>query len=161
MIVSSAKPRKQRLFRYTAPMHMRQHFLHAHIDKKLREKLQIKMRSVQIRRGDSVRVVAGSNKGKEGKVVNVSLRSGRIEIDSLKRKSARGKEFGVKVSVNSVCITDLNLDDKLRAAKLNVQAKGGPKPQRQQEVPTQKVNEDVEKPLATQKTVATVAANKV
>jgi large subunit ribosomal protein L24 len=120
MMVQSSKPRKQRLFRYTAPLHVRQHFLHVHLDKKLKDKFQIKKRSVQVSKGDSVKVMTGSNKGKEGKVMSVSLRSGRILIDTIKRKNAKGKELHIPIYASNVYITELSLEDKMRAAKLNL-----------------------------------------
>jgi large subunit ribosomal protein L24 len=119
-MIKSSKPRKQRFFRYNAPMHARQHFVHSHIDKALRAKLGIKRRSVQISKGDTVKIMAGSKKGTTGKVIRVSLRTGRISIDSLVKKTAKGKEFNVPVSASCVYITELNLSDKLRAAKLKL-----------------------------------------
>ena len=44
MMTGSAKPRIQRLFRFTAPMHQRQHFMHAHVDKELRKKMGLNRR---------------------------------------------------------------------------------------------------------------------
>jgi len=119
-MIQSSKPRKQRLQRYTAPMHVRQHFVHAHLDKELRTKLGIKQRAVQISRGDTVKVMSGSKRGTVGKVTLVSLKTGRIHIDSLMRKNAKGKESSVGINVSNVYITALNLTDKLRAAKLKV-----------------------------------------
>ncbi len=119
-MIKSSKPRKQRFFRYNAPMHVRQHFVHSHIDKSLKAKLGIKRRSVQISKGDTVKVMAGSKKGTSGKVLSVSLRTGKIRIDSLVKKTAKGKEFNIPISASCVYITDLNLSDKMRAAKLKV-----------------------------------------
>ncbi len=153
MMIQSAKPRKQRLFRYTAPMHLRQHFLHVHVDKALRQRLQLKARTVQIKRGDSVKVMSGSHRGAEGKVLKVSLRTGRLELDTLKRKNARGKEMGIPISASIVYITELNLDDKRRAAKLNLkvspQAKAQPTPkQERREQPKEQPKEERQPPSA-------------
>lgn len=119
-MIESSKPRKQRHFRFNAPMHARQHFVHAHVDKELGAKLGMKRRAVQISRGDTVRVMSGSKKGTSGKVTRVDLRTGRVFIDSLMRKNARGKEHGVGISSSNVYITALNLTDKVRAAKLRL-----------------------------------------
>lgn len=117
----SSKPRKQRFFRYNAPLHVRQHFLHSHIDKSLKKKLNLKKSSVQISKGDTVKIMAGSKRGTTGKVTRVNLGTGRISIDSLTKKNARGKEFNIPVSASNVYITDLNLTDKYRAEKLKVE----------------------------------------
>lgn len=119
-MIASGKPRKQRNFRFNAPMHVRQHFTHSHLDKALRAKLNIKKSSIQISKGDTVKVMAGSKKGTTGKVTRVNLRTGRIFLDSLVKKNARGKEFNVGISASNVYITDLNLTDKIRAGKLKV-----------------------------------------
>ncbi len=101
-------------------MHMRQHFVRVHIDKALRDKLKLTKRTVQISKGDTVKVMAGSKKGTTGKVVSVSLRTGKITLDNLSRKTTRGKEIKIQISASNVYITDLNLSDKYRAAKLKV-----------------------------------------
>jgi large subunit ribosomal protein L24 len=120
-MIESGKPRKQRKFRYNAAMHIKQHFLHAHVSKELRSKLKTP-RAIQISKGDTVRLMVGSKKGLTGKIARVSLRSGNVYIDSYTKKNARGKEYTVPVSVSNVYITDLNLSDKLRAARLKAPA---------------------------------------
>ena len=119
-MIQSSKPKVQRRFRFSAPLHMRQHFLHAHLDKALRAKLKIKTRAVQISKGDTVKVMVGKKSGTSGKVIAVNLRSGRIFIDSVLRKNAKGKELPVPIAVSNVYITELNLSDRMRAAKLKV-----------------------------------------
>ncbi len=119
-MIKSSKPRYQRRFRFNAPMHARQHFLHVHIDKALKAKLKIKTRAIQISKGDTVKLMAGPKKGTTGKVVSVDLRTGRITIDTLTRKSMRGKEVKLQIYASTVYITDLNLADKFRAGKLKL-----------------------------------------
>ncbi|MDE1871291.1 MAG: 50S ribosomal protein L24 [Candidatus Micrarchaeota archaeon] len=119
-MIRSSKPKRQRFFRFNAPLHVRQHFLHSHIDKQLRKRLSIKRSAVQISKGDTVKVMAGKNKGKSGKVIRVNLRTGKVSIDTFTKKNAKGKEFNIPISASSVYITELNLNDKVRAAKLNV-----------------------------------------
>ncbi len=119
-MIESSQPRKQRFFRFNAPMHVRQHFLHSHVDKVLKAKLNLKKSSIQISKGDTVKVMSGSKRGTTGKVTRVNLRTGKIMIDSLTKKNSRGKEFNVPINASNVYITDLNLTDKYRAAKLKV-----------------------------------------
>lgn len=119
-MISSSKPRKQRLYRFTAPLHERQHFVNSHVDKQLRARLGIKRRAIRIASGDTVRVMSGGKKGTTGKVVAVDLRSGRIRIGSITKKNAKGKEFNVSISPSNVYITELNLEDKVRAARLRL-----------------------------------------
>ncbi len=119
-MIQSSKPRKQRKFRFNAPLHIKQHFAHAHIEKELKEKLKIKKRSIQISKGDSVKIIRGLKKGSSGKVIKVDLNKSRLFIDSLNRKNAKGKEHNIPININNVYITDLNLSDKLRLKKLSI-----------------------------------------
>jgi large subunit ribosomal protein L24 len=94
--------------------------VHAHVDKQLREKLKIKKRTVQISKGDTVKIIKGVKKGVTGKVVKVDLKKVKVFIDSATRKNAKGKESNIPINISNVYITDLNLGDKFRVAKLNV-----------------------------------------
>ena len=121
-MIKSSKPRKQRRFRFNAPLHELQHFSHSHVDKSLAKKLGITKRAVQVSKGDTVKVMSGKNKGKTGKVLRVDMRKGFLFIDSMKKKNAKGKEFDIPIRINNVYITDLNLSDKVRAGKLKLKA---------------------------------------
>jgi ribosomal protein uL24 len=101
-------------------MHLRQHFMNAHVDKTLRAKTGIKKRAIRVATGDTVKIMSGSKKGTSGKVTSVDLRRGRIKVSTLMKKNAKGKEFSVSISPSNVYITDLNLEDKVRAARLKV-----------------------------------------
>lgn len=117
-MIKSGKPRKQRRFRFTAPMHVRQRFVHVRVSKELAAKLATKRRSVAVRRGDTVRIMSGSSRGKTGKVLSVDLRKGAVFVDGIARKNAKGKELQIPIVASNVYAIDLDLGDKLRAAKL-------------------------------------------
>ena len=68
---SSVQPRKQRKYQYNAPAHIKGKFLAAHLSKELKEKYGT--RSIRVRVGDRVKVVRGTEKGKEGKVENADV----------------------------------------------------------------------------------------
>lgn len=113
-------PRKQRKFRFTAPEHLLQHMAHAHLSKAAKEKYGLNIRSVEICKGDTVKILKGSNKDKVGKVKYVNLRRQYVFLDSLKTKNAKGKEMNVSVRISNLSITELNLSDKYRAKKLKL-----------------------------------------
>ncbi len=152
-MMKSAKAKKQRLHRATAPLHERQHFVHSHIDKSLKQKLGIKARAVRISKGDTVKLMAGAKRGTTGKVTSVLLSTGMITIDSLVRKNAKGKERTIPINAANVYITDLNLEDKVRAKKLGLQAQ-----KRKAEEPKKPAEKQVEKqadkPAGNEKEVA-------
>ena len=118
-MIQSSKPRLQRKFRYTAPLHVRQKFVHSHISKELATKLGIKRRSMAVRKGDTVKIMTGKNRGKIGKVNQVSLGKGTILIEGILKKTAKGKEILIPISASNVYLTDLDLTDKLRKAKMD------------------------------------------
>jgi len=118
LMIQSGKPRKQRLFRYTASNHLRQRFVHAHIAKELAAKLGIKRRSIGVRRGDTVKVMAGAHRGKSGKVSGVDLHKAVVFVEGITRKNARGKETQIPISASNIYITEMDMNDRLRAAKL-------------------------------------------
>lgn len=121
-MIQSSQPRKQRLFRATAPMHIRQNFVNVHISKELAAKLGVKRRSIEIRKGDTVKVMAGDNKGKTGKVQEVNLKTGKIFVEGVTRKNAKNKELPIPIYASNLYLTDLDLTDEQRQAQ--VKAKG-------------------------------------
>ncbi len=117
-MIESGKPRKQRIFRYDAPMHLRQHMVNAHISKQLSQKLGIKKRSIAVRKGDVVMVMKGSSKGKSGKVDEVDLKRYTVTVSGVVRKNAKGKELPIPINASNVYIIELDDTDKLRKEKL-------------------------------------------
>ncbi len=124
-MIRSSQPRKQRKFRFTAPMHARQNFVNAHISKELSSKLGIRRRSIEVRKGDTVKVMAGDSRGKSGKVSDVSLKTGRILIEGVIKKNAKGKEKQISINASNVYISELDLADKFRKAEIEA-VKGKP-----------------------------------
>jgi large subunit ribosomal protein L24 len=110
--LSSRQPRKQRKYRYNAPLHRRQKMLAAHLDKALRK--EYRRRSIQIRVGDEVTVMRGEYRKKSGKVSAVSMKGLKIFIDSVKRKKVSGEEKEIPIDPSNVRITKLNMDDARR-----------------------------------------------
>ncbi|MCL5238896.1 MAG: 50S ribosomal protein L24 [Candidatus Marsarchaeota archaeon] len=117
-MIQSSKPRKQRLFRYTASNHARQRFANAHISKELAAKLGVKRRSIGVRKGDTVKVMSGASRGKTGKVTEVNMQRAVIFVEGITRKNAKGKESQIAIHASNVYITDMDLGDKLRSAKM-------------------------------------------
>jgi large subunit ribosomal protein L24 len=114
--VTSKQPRKQRKARIDAPLHVRQKYLHAPLEKKLADKYN--RRRVQIRKGDTVKVLRGDSRNREGKVAKVNLKDVSIEIDGITVHKADGSEVARPVHPSNVIITRLELKDKLRTSKL-------------------------------------------
>ena len=125
----SIQPRKQRLARYIAPLHMRQKLVHAHISKEAREKLKITKRSTAVREGDKVKVLKGKFRGKTGKVSEVDLKGLKIYVEGVTARKAKGAEVLAPLEPSNVMIIELDLSDKRRKEILErkgVAAAGGP-----------------------------------
>ena len=108
----SAKPRKQRKFLYTAPLHLKRKFLSSHLSKELREKY--KRRALPLRRGDEVQIMRGKLKGKTGKIARVNYKKYRVYIEGATRKRTVGTEAQIGLHPSKLKIINLNIDDKRR-----------------------------------------------
>ena len=75
-------------------------------------------RSVQVRTGDTVRIVRGDFSGVEGKVSDIDTTRQRLFVEGVTREKVAGTSEKVSVHCTKVMITRLNLDDKWRADSL-------------------------------------------
>ncbi len=111
-MIKSSKPRKQRKFLYSAPLHVRQKLVSAHLSEELR--LQLKKRSLPLRKGDEVKIMRGSFRGKTGKVAEVNLKKLKVYIEGITRKKAGGKEAKIPFHPSNLIIIKAELSDKKR-----------------------------------------------
>lgn len=86
----------------------------------LREKYRRK--SVRPRPGDSVRIVRGEFLGVEGKVTKVIDKDGRLNVEGVSREKMKGGTAPVPIEASKVILTSLNLEDKIRKAKLEAES---------------------------------------
>ncbi len=115
-ITKSVQPRKQRKFRYNAPLHFRQKFMHVHLSADLRKKYSF--RNIQLKKGDKVKVLRGNFKKKEGKVEKINLKQEKVFITGLERIKKEGSKMLVPFNPTNLIITELTLEDKKRKEKL-------------------------------------------
>lgn len=109
---SSTQPRKQRKYRYNAPLHVRQKLVHVHLSSELRKKHGT--RAAQVRKGDKVKVMRGKFKRQEGKVERVNLKRERVFISGLEYTKKNGSKVPVSFHPSNLLITVLELSDKRR-----------------------------------------------
>lgn len=117
----SKKPRKQRKFLFTAPLHIRRKLMSAHLSKELREKY--KTRSIPIRKGDEVEVMRGEFKKRTGKVVRVDLKKYRVYVEGLTIRRTDGTERLKAIHPSNLKIIKLALEDKERLKALERKGK--------------------------------------
>ncbi|MBN1275170.1 50S ribosomal protein L24 [Candidatus Woesearchaeota archaeon] len=118
----SEQRRKQRKYAHNAPYHVKGRFLSAHLSEELKKKHG--KRSARLREGDKVKVLRGSNKGKEAKVEKVDLKRTKVYLLKVERTKPDGNKVQQAFHPSNLMITELNLDDKKRKAKLERQAQG-------------------------------------
>jgi large subunit ribosomal protein L24 len=116
--IKSVQPRKQRKYRYNAPLHLKSKFLNVHLDKTLKSKYGI--RSIRVRKGDTVKISKGNYRGKSGKVDKVSLKYLKIYVQGIEQMKKDGSKSLVAIEPTNTIITNLDLSDKKRSKKLKV-----------------------------------------
>jgi large subunit ribosomal protein L24 len=114
---SSRKRRKQRKYRYNAPLHIKRKFVSSHLSKELIQKHNT--RNIQIVTGDKVKVLRGQFKGHTGKIEEVDIKKSRIFVSGIEIMKKDGSKTRYPINASNVIITELNLNDKKRNAALN------------------------------------------
>jgi len=112
----STQPRKQRKYRYLAPLHLKQKFMHVHLSPELRKKYAF--RNFQLKNRDKVKVLKGQFRKKEGKVERINLKREQVFITGIDRTKKEGTKLLVPFHPSNLLITELDLDDKKRKQKI-------------------------------------------
>ncbi len=115
MAIESSKPKKQREYLYSKPLHKRQKDLSGHLSKKLRQALG--KRSLQLRKGDTVRVMKGAKRNSEGKIMSVDYKKSIVCIEKLTRKKTDGTEIPLQFKACNLLVTDVDRSDSRRFKK--------------------------------------------
>jgi large subunit ribosomal protein L24 len=87
---ASRQPRKQRKFLANAPNHIKHKLMGSALDRPLRQKYG--RRSIEVVKGDEVKIMRGKFKGKQGKVGIVDVKHTRIQVDGVQRSKGKGGE---------------------------------------------------------------------
>jgi len=113
---SSKQPRKQRKYRYNAPLHIKGKFVSTHLSPELRKKYNF--RSLRLKTGDKVKIMRGQYKGKEEKVIEIDLRRSKVYLDKIIVTRIDGNTSKIPFKASNLMITDLDLSDKKRKQKI-------------------------------------------
>ena len=150
----STQPRKQRLAAYTRNAHDRCRAMGAHLSDELLKEYS-RMRTLTVRKGDTVKVVRGAFKGQVAKVIKVFPRKGMISIEEATLTKADNKKVARLFRPSKVIITKLDLSDPWRREKLQ-QFKGPASEQKREDAAEKeaKVADKEERAAETKETVA-------
>ena len=113
---SSKKPRKQRKYRLSAPLHIKKKFVQSHLSKDLRKKYS--KRSIGLRKGDKVKIMQGQFKKHEGKIEKINLKKTKVFVSGVELTKRDGTKRLFALHPSNLMITELNLEDKLRQKTL-------------------------------------------
>ncbi|WP_311172359.1 50S ribosomal protein L24 [Halobellus ordinarius] len=110
------QPRKQRQRTQNAPLHRRQTQVRATLSEDLRE--EYGQRNVRVNAGDTVEVLRGDDAGTEAEVVEVDLRDTAVHVEDVTVEKADGEEVPRPLDASNLRVTELDLEDDRREARL-------------------------------------------
>ena len=113
---SSRQPRKQRKYRFNAPLHIKSKFMASHLSEELKKKYS--KRSAIIRKGDKVKIARGQFRGKTGKIDRVDIKGTKVYIMGIEFIKKDGTKVASSIHPSNLIIIELNLDDKKRVKTL-------------------------------------------
>lgn len=114
---ASRKKNKQRKYLIMAPLSSRHKMISAHLSKELRQKY--KRRSLTLRKGDTVKIMIGEFRGKNGKIAVIDHKNYKVYIEGIQRSKKEGAKINVPIHPSNLQIIALSLEDKKRNEKLN------------------------------------------
>lgn len=101
---------------YNAPLHKKRKWISSHLAENLL--LKYDRRSLPVVKGDTVKIMRGSFRGHEDKIVKVNVRDQTVEIEGVTITTAKGTKIAKPIHASTVLITKLNVTDKWRRQKL-------------------------------------------
>jgi len=118
MKVSPHAPRRQRKALYNADPFERRRRMALPLSRELRGRFHI--RSLPVRKGDTVRVLSGSFETREERVAKVNRRDYTLILDNVTLKTGEEKLKALPIRPSHLVITRLNLADPWRRRVLRV-----------------------------------------
>jgi len=109
---SSSKARKQRKYRYNAPVNIARKLMSSNLSKELRK--TYKKRSFPVKKGDTVRIMRGGFSGKKGKIASIDRYNKKVYIEGIQRAKKEGTKVNVPFEPSNIQIIELNTEDKKR-----------------------------------------------
>ncbi len=114
---SSRQPRRQRKAQFNRPVHRRGMVMVLPLSKELRTRYH--RRRLTVRKGDTVRVLAGSFVGREERVARVDRKNRRLILDNVTLRKADKKLQQLPLNPGHLLLTRLNLSDAWRRRVLH------------------------------------------
>ena len=87
--------------------------------------LKYNVRSMPVRKGDTVKIIRGALKGHVDKVAKVNLKYGLVTVENATIAKADGTQLPKWIHPSNIIITKLDLSDPWRREKLGILATEG------------------------------------
>ncbi|HEV2167221.1 MAG TPA: 50S ribosomal protein L24 [Thermoplasmata archaeon] len=118
MTTHSRQPRRQRLARFEADHFERRRRMAVPLSRELRRRYS--RRSLPVRKGDTVRILSGSFRGREERVAKIDRRGYAVTLDNVTTKTGDQKLKPLPIQLTHLVLTRLNLSDAWRRRVLKV-----------------------------------------
>ncbi len=116
--MTSTQPRNQRKRLYNAPTRDQRARLGAHVDPALAGKSKLNLpRALPVREGDVVRIMRGSFRGKEGKIVSVDSKRGMAVVEGITIEKVDEKKVPRPIHASNLMIIKMDDTDPWRRRK--------------------------------------------
>jgi large subunit ribosomal protein L24 len=112
----SKQPRKQRNRTEDASLHEMHDQVRATLSEDLRE--EYGRRNARVNEGDTVEIMRGDDAGEEGEVMAVDLKNAIVHVEDVTIETADGEETPKPLQPSNLRITELDLSDDRREARL-------------------------------------------
>ena len=116
-MAASSKPKRQRKWHYTKPLHTSQKEFSVHLSRDLRKELG--RRSLEARKGDTVKVLRGGGKvkGKQGKITGILRAKRMVYVEGIMRKKVDGTEKAIPLRPSNLLLIAVDTKDERRMQK--------------------------------------------
>jgi large subunit ribosomal protein L24 len=116
--MTSAKPRTQRKRAANAPLHRRRLLASSHLAPEIHDKTKGRLpRALPVRKGDTVRIMRGGFRGREGKVVSVDRVHGTVVIEGITIEKVDEKKVPRPLHASNLMIVRMDDTDPWRRKK--------------------------------------------
>ncbi len=116
--MTTTRPRLQRKRLFRATIVKRHKLLGAHVDPDLVGKSKLRLpRALPVREGDVVRIMRGSFRGKEGKIVSVDSRHGTAVVEGVTIEKTDEKKVPRPIHASNLMIIKMDDTDPWRRRK--------------------------------------------
>lgn len=127
MSTRSTQPRRQRKAEFQAVGAERRRRMAVSLSRDLRARYG--RRQLPVRKGDTVRILSGSYKGREERVAKVQRRRYAVTLDNVTGKTGESKLKPLPIRLSHLVLTRLNLSDPWRRRVLKVPESEAPPPE--------------------------------